>query len=284
MSDSELVKDWTDIIPAGIKAPITIYKYRHHIQHWWKQLAVYCNKGETNIVILGRPSTGKSVLSSMLHGEGNEMSWKLPEISNTVESKAIRLGDWTKTVRVLPGQTSAERDLGMNEAFNKHENLEGVIYVVDWGYTQIRDEVTKKKMIIEDGITSIDLLRARNLEKELEDFKIVCDRIRESFAINKGPKWLLIAVNKADLYIDKLAEVEKYYHPKMNSDFAKILNNLLSKVGELKLKLAVIPVCSWQTPFEWNEEIVASNIGGEDNRRTLFVNMIKHISNMPTKN
>ncbi len=100
------IEDWDDILPKTIKVPLTVYKHRHEIQKWWTKLIVLAGKGDTNVVVTGRATVGKSVLTAQLHGEASAIAYVLPQPSTSVETEAIQLGEWTKIVRVIPGQTS----------------------------------------------------------------------------------------------------------------------------------------------------------------------------------
>lgn len=275
------IENWSDIIPTFVKVPLKAYKYRHSIQKWWKRFLVFTDKGDTNIVVLGRPSVGKSVMAAYLYGETNNLSWELPQTSKDVEAKALTLGDWTHIFRVIPGQTMNERYRGLNEAFNSSTNLEGIIYIADWGFTDVRDQTIKEYMVKEKGITTIHKLRAFNLERELEDFKNICTEIEKAFAIGKAPKWLLIVVNKADLFFDdiKLNKAQAYYHQKGESEFSQILQNLLMRVGEQRLKCAAIPLCSYEKELSWNSKVIQTQMKGEENRKALLANFYSTIAN-----
>lgn len=273
------IEKWSDIIPSVAKVPYTLYKNRHTIQKWWKHAQAHFNKGNTNIVVLGRPNVGKSVMAAYLYGETKNLAWDLPETSTDVEVKALTLEKWTKLVRVIPGQKISNRDKGLEEALNKHNDLEGIIYVVDYGFTDEKKPFIKQKMIDDDKIDSIEKAQAQNLESELRDFENVCEQIRRSFSIGKSPKWFLIVANKADLFFDKLDEVQDYYRPKGNSKFSYILNELLSDVGRQNLKCEVVPLCSYERSFEWNSEVIETKIGGETNRKNLAKHFFKTISN-----
>ncbi len=76
------MEKWSDILPSAVKVPITAYKYRHQIQKWWKWVQARYDKGSTDIVVLGRPGVGKSVMMSYLYGESNHLSWQLPGKQN----------------------------------------------------------------------------------------------------------------------------------------------------------------------------------------------------------
>ncbi len=276
------IENWSDIAPAFVKVPLNAYKYRHTLQKWWKQLLVYSSTGATNIVVTGRASVGKSVMASYLYGETNSLSWELPETSKDVESKALTLGDWTSIVRVIPGQTGRERYRGLNEAFNSSKKLEGIIYVVDWGFTDVRDHTVKTQMIESAGISTIQNLRAFNLEAELEDFALVCEEVKRTFALGRAPRWLMIIANKADLYYAKeeLDLAQRYYHPEGDSKFSKLLQSAVSTVGAQRLKCVSLPLCSFERNLEWNGNFVETRIAGEENRKALRMNFFTKISNL----
>ncbi len=235
--------------------------------------------GATRVVMTGRSAVGKSVLSSRMRGLTEDLAWELPVTSEDVESGVITIGEWAQIIRVIPGQGIRERDKGLHEAFYKHDKLRGVIHVVDWGFTCPRDSVVRRQWIREKKRDTIEKLRQHNLEVECRDFEKVCERIRESYAVFKRPKWLMIAVTKADLFMDDLNEAQAYYHPKVESPFTRILKEqLLDKVGDQHITCRAMPVSAWDMNFEWNGEVVPSNIGGTNEARALFRNFLQALA------
>lgn len=261
-----------------IRSSFTAYQKRHLLQHLWKNLLTFSDLGKTNIVVLGRPAVGKSVLTSKLYGEANDFSWELPDTSSQVESRAIQLGEWTSLVRVIPGQTTAESDIGIDEAFNKHNELQGVMFVTDWGFTGVRDNTLKESMIRNQGIDTLEKLRQHNLKSELTYFKRVCDKIREAYSCGRKIKWVLIVVNKVDLFPESVENAMNYYATNADSPFVKILNETLKSIGELNIKCSVMPISAWQNDFSWNKEEVKTNLGGTDIERELFRELITKIA------
>lgn len=278
LPNDAIIDNWSDIVPSIIRVPMYAYKYRYFIQKMWTKLFVAAGGGNTNVLIAGRPTAGKSVLSASLHGEARNISWQLPPTSSDVEKKAIQLGHWTKVVTVIPGHTSEERDKAFHEAFSVHEDLEGVIYVANWGFTHVRDETIAKKMIEEDGVETIEQLREYNLKKELRDFEQVCARIREAHACKRGPTWLAIAVNKADLFYKDLDAAQKYYHPLATSQFTEIMNDMVNYVGKNNIHCVSMPICSYEEDFVWNGHVVKNDIGGTRAKRVLLGYFIQEIS------
>ncbi|KAA3439572.1 GTPase domain-containing protein [Rufibacter hautae] len=270
--------DWSELIPSLIRTPITIYQNRKTIQHWWIRLLAQVDTGDTDIVLLGQGGVGKTLLSKCLHGQAPKFSYKTPGTSPNVETEAVIFGDWTKLVRVIPGQSSKERLKGLDEAFNTSESLEGVIYVVDWGYAKIRDETLKKALIEDRGIDTIAKLREYTLRNELEDLDLMMMKIRDLQAKDGRPKWLIIAVNKVDLYMNEVDEAQKYYSIDYGSDFAKVVNEYLHQIGTLNLKVFTLPISSWPEDFEWNNEMIDAKLGGKSVEHGLALNFISEIS------
>lgn len=273
--------DWSELIPTIIKTPITVYKNRKIIQHWWIKLLAQVDYGDTDIVILGRPSVGKTILSKCLHGQAPKFNYKTPDTSPSIETEALNFGDWTKLVRVIPGQTdNKQRDIGIEEAFHKSKSLEGVIYVVDWGYSEPRDLTLKSSLIIDKGLDTIEKIRDYNLKNEIEDIKSVCEQIKVAYSNGKAPKWIIIAVNKVDLFYDRINNAQRYYSINYQSQFADEINKLINSIGALNIKCRTNPMCVWQKDFEWNGQIQKTNLGGKDIEFGLSLNFISSIAKM----
>lgn len=245
------MSDWTDMLPSVVKAPITIYKNKQLIHKWWKKLQVYVGMGKTNILVTGAAGAGKTVLATCYHGEVRDMDWEDPETSTGIENLPITIGEWTQIVTVLPGQDIKSRSIGLSNALHKGTSIEGVIHVVDFGFTTIRSDFSQK-VSIEAGIETIEALRKTNLEQELIEFKKICEHIKTARNNGNGPKWLVIAVNKADLYLDELDEAKKYYHKDGIGPFVDELKSLIATIGQHNIVCKTIPVCPKPKPYSWN--------------------------------
>jgi len=220
---------------------------------------------------------GKSILASHWHGEANSLDWVVPDTSSDVEIKPISIGDWTKIVSVIPGQESNERLIALNAAFAQGSRLEGVIHVVDWGYTTIRDSAVKKEMVAR-GIDSIRALRKHNMALELDEFKYLAEQIKTANARGVGPKWLVVAVNKIDLYESKHEDAKQYYHPSCSGDFSHLIGGLCDWVGTSNLKVACLPVCAMPEPFTWNEKTKKSEIDSVTRQRSYMRKFIDDVA------
>lgn len=258
---------WTDLVIPAIKPAVYVYKYRHAIQEYWIKALIKIGKGNADVIVTGRGGAGKSVLSSHYHGEANSLDWKLPDTSRDVEIKPITIGEWTKIVSVIPGQDNAERAKALDTALNRSESLDGIIHVVDWGYTAIRDDSVKKSMVDDKGLDTVDKVRDHNLKLEFRDFERLLDSVKLSIRNERGPKWLVIAVNKVDLYESTLDAAKQYYHPACGGPFSEAIEELYSAVGKDNIKVVCVPVCAQPEAFEWNKQKVTSQIDSVTKQR-----------------
>jgi 50S ribosome-binding GTPase len=272
--------NWSDISPSIIRYPYVLYKNRQAFDYFVKKFQVLINSGSTNIAVLGRVNVGKSVFLQQLCNEAGNFSFDLPTTSKSVENDAIFFGDWSKVVSVIPGQSSKQRTEGLQNVFENNPKLEGVIYVTDWGYTDIREGVSSKSIVEREGIETIEQLRAFNLAAELSDFEKISDAIVKAHHFKMGPKWIIVLINKCDLFYNAIDEAQKYYHASFESAFTNKVKALQHKVGAMNLAYESLPICSWQTDFEWNNQRVATNLGGDINKQNLFKNLIFNISQL----
>jgi len=155
---------------------------------------------------------GKTLLAGQMHGRDRELVFEIPCESRSVEVDAITAGEWTKLVRVRPGQAGF-RTKGEIDTFEDNKSLEGVIHVVDFGYVTPRDPVVRDTLISKDGIDTVEKLRARNLRLEIEDLKVLLTDIRRLQSKHGTPKRLVIAANKVDLFASDRQKALNHYHP-----------------------------------------------------------------------
>lgn len=271
-------ESWAELVPTVAKPVVYAYKYRRFIQEYWKKAQVKLGLGKPSVILTGRAGVGKSVLASHYHGEANSQDWNEPGTSSDVEIKPITIGDWTKIVAVIPGQNSLERARALDEALNKADELDGVIHVVDWGFTSIRDSAVKREMIESKGIDSIEKIRKHNLALELSDLESMLDKLAMSIANGRGPKWFVIAVNKVDLFEKDILQAERYYNPLCTSEFTDKINSFLKTVGANNIKVVHLPICPMPEPFEWNSEIVAPQVDSITKQRNYLRVFIEKVS------
>lgn len=271
--------EWTTTASLGVRAAATGYAHRHTIQQWWTKAKAYVDMGATQILVTGHAAVGKTLLASQMHGRARELGFKVPDESTAVEVEAITPGDWSKLVRVLPGQ-AGHRTQGEIDNLFYNSKLEGVIHVVDFGYTLPRDQAVTQALIEYDEIDTIEKLRERNLKLEVETLQTLLVDIKRLIATCGAPKWLLITVNKVDLFHKSMDQALLHYHVNGKSAFSKALREFQGLVGSSNLAIYVAPTCAYETDFVWNGDTVKSGLElrAQDQFLLEFINLVATIS------
>jgi len=270
--------NWEDLIPGIVSYPVKIYKNRNKIQELWKKALALSDLGATNILILGRENVGKTLFLDYLNGKANDTWYEKPESSKQADREAIKIGEWHSLFRTAPGQFISSRDKTIDDAFDSDSDLEGIIYLTDWGFTNIRDE-TAAKILIDNGIDTIEKLREHNLKEERKDFEKIVDQVRKLFRSEKSINWLLVVATKADLFYSEelFSKAQREYHPSFDGQFSNLLNLLQANIGNDRFKIDAIPFCSHREDFIWNGEKVKSHIGESENQNKLLRNFYSKI-------
>jgi len=146
-----------------------------------------------------------------------------------------------------------------------------VIFLVDYGYVAPRDGALAAALLKKDGLDTIEKLREHNLKTELSDFDVLKSMIIKKREKHSYPSWLVIAVNKVDLYGDKVGDALNYYHPEGGGSFGGKVAELVTHVGSSNLQVHVIQTCGHVQDFQWNEEIVSTQFD-HASRDALLVN------------
>ncbi|MFC0679534.1 hypothetical protein ACFFGH_16980 [Lysobacter korlensis] len=271
--------EWFTAARYGFTAAKAGYDYRHAVQRYWTKAKAFADRGETQIVITGSPGAGKTVLIGQMHGKARTLYYENPDASLGVETDAIQFGQWGKLVRTLPGQTNL-RTAGEIDVYTNNTSLEGVIHVVDWGYSAPRTPAVLASLVNKDGIRTIDQLREYNLRIELDSLKFELANIRRLFYSKRRPKWLVIAVNKVDLFYNDADRSLVYYHKDGEGLFASALKSLETDLGASHLRIETIQVCASEENFEYNGHKVASCLerGQKDKILRDFVNSVAIIA------
>jgi hypothetical protein len=192
-----------------------------------------------------------------------------------VETDALTALEITRLTRVLPGQ-SGYRAHGETEAFFDNEDLEGVVHVVDYGYSVPRDSVVARKLV-RDGYDTFERIRALNLESEMNSFRELLANFGRHIRVHGGPKWLIVAVNKIDLYPEKIDSALDYYHFDGTGAFGGALSDFRNQMGSENVKILLAKTCAGDDPLSWQDTHIESRIGMTD-QRNLVVDLLSLIS------
>lgn len=262
------------IIPAATAAK-NAYANRNEIQSAWERIAARLWGKKSSIAFTGMAGVGKTVLFDHLSGKAYQKGYRPPGTSQIKEEGRVPMAHKRTLVCVVPGQNSIEaRHQTMDEMFGA-KPVHGVVHVVANGLPEIRNTVARQ-VLIEAGMISITELQKHQWEQELVDLDATCEEIRKSIRRHHKPKWLLVAVTKADLFADHLTSVEKYYSPHGASPFVSRLNQLQAQVGSDNFRWDAAPVCAWHTDFEWNEQSLPSQLK-LDQIESLLTEFARHL-------
>jgi hypothetical protein len=196
----------------------------------------------------------------------------------------IKIQDKNIEFIIVPGQEQSPRLEALREL--EKNPPDGIIHVFANGYANIRN-TTVQASLIEQGIDTIEKIRKRNLDLEIDDLKRTCNLIESIHSKYKKPQWILVAATKVDLYADadslRAAEKQYKYNDSNNSDdnslFVNTLNNLVRKIGDQNIRWEAFHVCSRLEAFEWNGERHMLTIVDENQRDRLLYDFINFMTN-----
>ncbi len=251
--------EWATAAKIAYTAGKIAYVHRELLQRTYKLAQAKFDLGATEVVVMGHAGVGKSQLVNHFNGNARELRYSLPSESMRVEVDALKFGAKSKLVRTLPGQV-ARRTQEEIKIFEDDPELDGVVFLVDYGYVAPRGDAISAAMLRRDGLDTVEKLRDHNLKAELSDFDVLKSLIIKKREKHGFPSWLVIAVNKVDLYQHRLLDALDYYHPSGGGAFGKKVNDLVAHVGSSNLEVVVVQSCGHIQDFSWNDEIVKSTL------------------------
>jgi hypothetical protein len=208
----------------------------HRQGHWLPWL------GRVPIVITGASGAGKTEVWRRLTGK------QAPDApSKSVEEGylfPIRRRSRV-AVTAIPGQVSKQRYDDLNFYFGPTGRLDGVVFVASFGFDRVWPQDID---LVANNLPelTVDALRQRNVARELDSFRETCEQLRQrNFSDRNLPvPWLLVVVNKVDLFSTELETAGSYYVPGGGSQFDQIIDRLKGDLGNAAgFRYDVLPVC-----------------------------------------
>lgn len=260
------------LIPVAKEA----YDHRQEILSTWERISAALFGKKRSVIFTGMPGVGKTVLFDHLSGKAYNQGYQPPLTSTVVEAGRMRTRKERVRISVIPGQEAANRLVALNELFLGKRAVNGVVHVVANGFITLRGSTAKQVLVEEGKLTTIDQYRAHQLRQELQDLDATCQIVRQSLLKHRKPTWMLIAVSKADLYYESIAQVESYYSPSGTGPVVDRLRKLQDQVGRDNFSWDAAPVSAWLEDFEWNNEKRLSILKPDD-RDYLVSKFARHL-------
>jgi len=237
------------VIPAAKE----VYDHREEIVSAWDRIVSTIVGKKRTVVFTGMGGAGKTVLFDHLSGAAFSPHYKPPsEASQAVEVGKLPGRKKRIRVSVVPGQESQPRLQSLKELFYGDKPINGIVHVVSNGFVEIREAGSREVLINDVGLNTMQRFRDHQLREEVEDLDATCDAIRQSAQTHHMPNWMIVAVNKCDLYVDQIEQARLYYSAPKDSPFFTRLVELEKQLGSDNFRWTVMPVCSWLEDFEWN--------------------------------
>ncbi len=253
-------------IPALIEAAKSLQDNKGFFGQAWEGLMNKLAGKKSTIIFTGLPGAGKTTLLDKISGKTEQADYKLPGRSIKVEERSKKvpadsIRDEPKkrlAYKVIPGQHSSVRQEAFEELFQGKDEIAGVVHVVSGGLPTLREKVALQ-VLAEKGVDTIDKFRKFQAEQELEDLNWVCDAVERYMIASRKPIWLIVAVNKIDLFSEEThQELNKY--SKATSPFAERLRLLQNRVGSLYFDWDIAPVSAWLEDFTYQNEKIDSTL------------------------
>lgn len=269
--------EFIEVTKWALPASKSMYKNRHEIMSGYEKIIAKIFGRKTSVAFVGPGGIGKTVLLDHITGEAFKPDYKVPGQSRREENGNAKAKGNRLAIVVSPGQGGPQID-SFADIFHEKKAVDGIVFVAGNGLVSLRREDAVQQNI-SAGFDTIDRWKTRNIQAELDYLKEVTAHIRASNKNSRKPKWMLVAATKADLLYDELQDVEKYYSPHGDSEFSKIMNELVSVLGTDNFEWDAMPVCSALDEFTWGNEKIQSQFG-EDARDHYLSQMVSRLGEM----
>lgn len=233
---------------------LTAYRHRTDLKEMLTGGLARLLGKSVSLAFTGMQGAGKTVLLDHLTGKAQGKDYKKPRQSQALERGIVKSPGRRIRVAVVPGQNAEPRYVALDQLFHGRQPVQGVVHVVSYGYASTRNEDEAKAMVKELKLSTLAKYAKYQMERELEDLEQTCEAIRASHRKHHAPGWLLLAVDKIDLYHDRLSKAREYYSSMNNSPFTARLRALARQVGEDFFRWEAAPVCGVLEEFIWNSK------------------------------
>jgi hypothetical protein len=257
-----MVVSWLNPVLDGLK-------HRANITDFVRGMSDKLLGRRVRLAMTGMEGVGKNVLLDAMTGKLLKPGYKKPGRSRSMEQARLRNAGKRILWSVVPGQIAYPRYVALDKLFSGNDPVDGVIHVVSWGYAVVREEDARRILIRDQHIDTMTKFRNNQIKREIEDLQATCERIRAAHRKHRKPNWMIIAVDKIDLFIDQVATASAYYSPSSQSPIVDCMTTLTNQVGSDFFRWEAIPVCGCIEPFEWNRETTPARLDDDTRQRYL---------------
>jgi hypothetical protein len=248
------------VVVEWLGPTLTAYRHRSDLKELITGGLAKLLGRSVSLAFTGMQGAGKTVLLDHLTGKALKPEYKQPAQSQTMERGLIKSSNRRIRVSVVPGQLAEPRHVALDQLFRGKTPIQGIVHVVSYGHASTRNEDAAKAMVKELKLSTFAKYVKYQMERELDDFEQTCEAIRASHRKHHAPSWMLVAVDKIDLYYDRLPKAREYYASSSSSPFIERLRTLARQVGEDFFRWEAAPVCGVLEEFNWNGKVESSQI------------------------
>lgn len=262
---------WTLLLGAASVA----YDKRAEIQGAWDTIRKKLLKRNENILVTGMPGAGKTVLMHHITGEAYRRNYQDPGESIGLEKADLKDEDRNYySLLVIPGQDSPQRVAATEKALKLSGKLSGVIHVVSNGYNTVRG-FEAERALVDRGLVTIEQFLQNQREKEVQAFADTLELLRNAMRNSHFRPWLLLAIDKVDLYADQdSVNAVKALYGSPSGGFQQALELFSRNVGSDNFAFRMWPVCGALEDFTWNADTTKSTL--PQNKRDELIGAMLH--------
>jgi hypothetical protein len=226
-------------------------QHKEQLAPWLRRGWEYLFGKPFSIAFTGMQGVGKTALLDQLTGAASRPGYQQPLQSQAKESGTVRTAKSRILISVVPGQSSYPRYVALQDVFSGKEPVQGVVHIVSWGHATIRTREAAESLLHDKGADTIEKVRGLHLKSEEEDLAETCQHIRAAHHKHRAPTWLILAVDKVDLYLDQIDKAREWY-ASQSGPCGAILAELQQQLGADYFRWESVPVCACLERFEWN--------------------------------
>lgn len=204
------------------------------------------------VVVTGAAGSGKTVLAQ--HLQRARMRSYAPSASRSEQEEHIDQSLWRGRgvrFRVVPGHGEGGVRYASLARLLHTEPVVGVVHVVANGFRSRREDGAEPAT----AALSLDELLAHHRAEEQAELEETLTHLKMAISAHRRPRWLVLALAKADLYAEDLPDLRLSHSPGGSAPAARSIDALRGFVGTGSLRWEALPVATWLEDYRWRDEV-----------------------------